>query len=529
MNFIEPAIFILFLAILSVPIAIRFHLPLEVFLVLGSGIISFTSGLPNFQLDPAIVFKLFLPPILFYAAYFTSWRDFKFNFRPISLLAFGLVIVTTVIVAVVAKFVFPDFTWAEGFLLGAIVSPTDATSATVIIKKLGAPRRLISILEGESLVNDATALLLFRFALIAMLGGSFSLPHAVGHFVEITLGGIALGLLIGIIMVFILPKINSVSGESTLTILTAFICYLAGEHLGVSGIIATVVCGIYFGIQLPQLASSSTRISAKASWNTLMFIINGFVFTVIGLELPLIIQNLKSESLTAVFIAGVIISLAVIITRMAWVYPMAYVPRFFFPSISTKDPMPSWKTLFIISWSGMRGIVSLAAALSIPYYIAPGIAFPHRDLILFVTYCVIAITLLIPSFTLPVILYFFHLKDEENQVDQEALARVQSLENALLTIEELRKKETIPAEVFEDFKRQIQRRLKVIKSQLSDTPYSTLTDEFTALKKLTMAAIESERATLLQLRKLGQIHDEVFHMLSDELDLEETRANTLRI
>lgn len=528
MNFIEPAIFILLFAILSVPIATRFHLPLEIFLLIGSGLLSLSPWLPAFQLNPQIVFILFLPPILFYAAYFTSWRDFKFNFRPISLLAFGLVIFTTIIVAVVAKFALPEFTWAESFLLGAILSPTDATSATSIIKKLGAPRRLITILEGESMVNDATALILFRFSLATVLGSSFSLPSATIHFVIEAFGGIILGLAIGVFSIYLLPKIKSVEAETTFTFITAYTSFLVSEYVGVSAIISTVVCGIYCGIRFPEVASSLTRINAKAAWNTLLFIINGFVFTIIGLELPIILKNLKAESISYFIWYGLIISIVVILARLLWVYPMAYLPRLFFPAIERKDPMPSWKILFVTGWSGMRGIVSLAAALSIPFFVSADLLFPHRDLIQFITYCVIVITLLIPTLSLPFIIHVFRFP-EEDEMKQEALARIRSLENSIRNIELLSEKEKIPCEVVKDFIKHLNRRYDVIKTQLNQTPYSTLNKEYAALRKLMLTAIESERSTLLELRKSGEVHDEVFHRLSDELDVEEIRAKTLRI
>lgn len=529
MNFIEPAIFILLFAILSVPIANRFHLPLEIFLVIGSCILSLNSWLPVIQLNPQIVFNLFLPPILFSAAYFTSWRDFKFNFRPISLLAVGLVIFTMFVVAMITKFLLPEFTWAECFLLGAIISPTDATSATSIIKKLGAPRRLITILEGESMINDATALILFRFSLAVILGSSFLFSNAATHFLFMASGGAALGLIIGIISIYLLPKISFSTAETTFTFMTAYASFLLSEYLGVSSIIATVVCGIYCGIRFPEVASSLTRINAKASWNTLLFIINGLVFTLIGLELPLILKNLQTELLSTLILYGLIISIIVILARLIWVYPMAYLPRLFFPSIARKDPMPSWKILFVVGWSGMRGIVSLAAALSIPFLLSPGVVFPHRDVIIFVTYCVIVVTLIVPALSLPIILNFLHLPDDENEMKQEAIARVLTTKNSIEVIQIFSEKENIPKEIINDFRKHLDRRLKIINTQLDEKPYSTLIDEYVTLKKLIFATIASERKTLLELRKTGEINEEVFHRLSDELDIEEMRAKTLRI
>lgn len=527
MNFIESSIFILFFAIISVPIATRFKLPLEIFLVVGSCLIGLL-GVSAFQINPMIVFYIFLPPILFYAAYFTSWHDFRFNLRPISLLALGLVIFTMITVALIAKMILP-LTWAEAFLLGSIVSPTDASAATAIIKKLGAPRRLITILEGESLVNDATALLLFRFSLTAVLVGSFSFGNAIAQFFVVTTIGALVGLLVGLAAVYLLKHLKDAQAETTLTFVTAFTCYMLAERMHVSGIIATVLCGIYFGIKFPEFTSSQTRISAKLSWNTLLFIVNCFVFTLIGLELPWIIKNLGSYTLSSLILYGLTISLIVILVRMIWVFLVAHLTRILIPSIARKDPTPPWQTLFILSWSGMRGIVSLAAALSLPYQLPSGEPFANRELIIFITYCVIVLTLILPTFSLPYLLQIFRLTDTGNKMKEEALARIRSLEGVLETTAALAEKEHISGEILIDFRKHIQRRLKVIETQLSETPYSTLTDDYISLKKLTITALQKERDTLIKLRRSGEIHDEVFHHLSDELDLEEIRTRSLRM
>jgi CPA1 family monovalent cation:H+ antiporter len=529
MHIFEPAIFILFFAILAVPVAVRFHLPLEIFLVIGSCLVSLLPNLPVIQIDPNVVFKLFLPPILFYAAYFTSWRDFKNNFRVISLLAIGLVLFSSVIVAIVTQLIFPDTTWAEGLLLGAIISPTDASAATTLIKKLNAPRRIIAILEGESLVNDAMALLLFRFSLLAVLIGSFSYSHALSQFFVVTLGGSVIGLVLASVAAYLLQHLKNVEAETTLTFLTAFTCFLGAEYFGVSGVISTVVCGIYFGLRFPQLSSSRTRLNTKASWSTVIFIINGFAFALIGLELPLIVHGLKSHTLGELVLAGSLISLVVIVARVAWVFAIAHFTRWLFPTVKKYDPAPPWQFLFLVGWCGMRGIVSLAAALSIPYQLAPGIAFPHRDFILFTTYCVIVFTLIIPTITLPALLKSFGFVDSENKVKAEAIARILALKAAMSRIEDIARTEALPTEMVSDIRKQYKRRLDIINSQIGESPFSTLNNEYLSLKKVSLATIESERQALIHLRKTGQISDEVFHRLLDELDFEELRARTLRL
>lgn len=528
MNFIEAAILILCFAILSVPIAVRFHIPLEIFLVIGSGFLSFIPGLPIIKIEPLIIFNIFLPPILFYAAYYTSWREFKVNIRPISLLAFVLVILSTCIVAGFSKWLIPGFTWAQGFLLGAIISPTDAASATAIIRKVGAPFRLMNILEGESLINDATALILFRFSLVAILVGSFSMLDAIIQFLVMSVGGVLIGLLIGKIVLIISKKIAMPSAEITLTLITAFACYILAERLGFSGVIATVACGIYFGMRLPEIASSRSRIEGKGTWNTVMFVINGFVFTLIGLELPSILANLGMYSLEKIVLYGIAMSLLLIFIRICWVFIAAYISRLLFPAIQKRDPFHS-PTLFILGWSGMRGIVSLAAALSLPYQVSGGFAFPNRDLILFLTYIVIFVTLIIPTISLPFLLKYFHLTNSENQWKEEAVARFHVLESVLAHLEETIMKENYPENVVIEFRNQLQRRIKVIKTQLNPTPFSTLSDEYSALRKLMQISYEIEKKILLRLRKNGEISESVFHLLMDELDVEQIRSKTLRI
>lgn len=529
MNFIEAAVFILFLAIVSVPLAIRLRLPLEIFLVIGSSIISLIPGLPAITINPFVIFQILLPPILFAAAYFTSWRDFKFYIRPITLMAVGLVICTATMVAIVAHYILPGFTWGQSFLLGAIVSPSDISAASSILKKLGAPRRFLVILEGESLINDAMALTIYRFSLTAILLGTFSMTWMISQFVWMVGGGIITGIIIGFVCVFLLQRIKDVQAETTLTFITAYTSYIVGEHIGVSGVICTVTCGIYCGTRLPEFMTSRTRINSKASWNTLIFILNGVAFTLLGFELPEVAKTLGSYSLLTLFFYGGVISVTVILLRIIWVFPAAYIPRKLFPSIEARDPMPPWTYLLAIGWTGMRGVISLAAVLSIPYELRPGIPFPHRELMIFITYCVIIATLVPPGISLPALFRLLRIEESESRMKEEAIARVRVSEGVIDHITDLACREKIPEDILQEFRKQIERKLKVIRTQLEENPYSSLTDEYTSLKKLTLAALKSERDTLLNLRKTGEIHDDVFHLISDELDLEEIRAHTLRL
>jgi len=493
LNFIEASIFLIFLAVLSVPVAARFRMPLEIFLFAGSGIISFLSGMTTFKINPTVIFELFLPPVLFSAAYFTSFRDFKFNLRPILQLAFGLVLFTALLVAVIAKLILPGLSWPEAFLLGAILSPTDASAATSIIKKFNVPRRFIVLLEGESLINDATALILYRFSLGAILYGSFSLPTAMGEFFLMLLGGIVVGLGVAMAAIFIVKKIKDTHAETALTFITAFLSYIIAHRLHCSGVISTVVAGIYFGIRFPEISTSRTRIHTKASWDTLLFIINGFIFTLIGFELPSIMDNLKMYSLSELIYYGVIISLTVILARLIWIYPSAWVPRALFPSIKRKDPMPGGKFLFSLGWIGMRGIVSLAAALAIPLHNGSSAFSEHIELIIFIVYFSVAITLIIPAVTLPFLIRMMGLSDSSEvnkKMQQNAKARIKILDGVKEAIRELVKNEKIPEEIVQAFIHQLDRKRKVIATQMNLLPYSLLQEDYVAYKNWFVSALK---------------------------------------
>lgn len=532
MNLIAASLVILFIAVLCVPLAARLRLPLEIFLFIGSCLLGFMPGLPMLHIDPNIVFNLFLPPILFGAAYFTSWRDFKANIRPIAQLAIGLVIFTTIFVAIAAKWLIPFLTWPEAFLLGAIVSPTDASAATAILKKFKVPSVFLTILEGESLVNDATALTLYRFCLTAILTQSFSLLHMTGAIVMLGLGGALIGYVIAYVAVFLLRRIQHTHAETVFTFLVAFSTYSMAEHLGFSGVIATVVGGIYFGIKLPQLAQSATRINAKATWGAVLFVINGFIFALIGFELPLILNVLSTYSALLLVTYGLVLTVVVMGLRIIWIFPSAYLPRKLFPALGKKSPMPRSSALFAIGWCGVRGIISLAAVLAIPGEVGTVVSASHLELITFLVYFIVVFTLIIPAFTLPSLLRFLHLIDveeEQQKIKEEAAVRIKVGSEALAAIKAEAASRAIDPEIAEHLLRQMERRARIIETNLNPAPFSSLPKDFQSYKLLALAAIRAERDALLRLRQQGELQDEIFWVLSDELDIEEMRANTVRI
>ncbi len=335
-------------------------------LVISGLALSFVPRLPEVKLNPDTVFYFILPALVYPAALFTSWRDFRRNLRTILLLAIGLVLTTMVAVAWIAHAVVPGLPWAAAFALGAIVSPPDAIAATAIIRRLGVPHRIQAILEGESLVNDATALVALQFAIGALVTGNFSPGYAAARFVWAAVAGIGFGLLVGVVMRWVQSHLDDPPIQITISLVTPFIAYLPAERLHASGVLATVAAGIFLGWHSPLMISARTRLQVYAFWETAMFLLNGFVFIVIGLQLPGILHTLNRESLTGAVVSAIIICAAVILVRFAWVIPAAYLPRLLSSKLRMRDPIPSWQNIAIVSWAGMRGVVSLAAAFALP-------------------------------------------------------------------------------------------------------------------------------------------------------------------
>ena len=395
---VEVVLVLLLVVALLTVLARRIGIPYPILMTLGGlalGLVTrLVPDLPRVELAPDIVFLLFLPPLLFAAAFFTSPRDLQATARPIGLLAVGLVLTTTVIVAVAVHTLAPGVPWAVAFALGAIVSPTDAVATTAIAQRLGLPRRVVTILEGESLVNDATALVAYRLALVAAVSGTFSLGQAAMSFLLVSVGGVAIGLLAGYAIVFVINRLSDPPVEVLISLLAPFGAWLPAEALGVSGVLSVVTAGIMVGRAAPRILGSDARILGSGVWQMVVFTLNGLAFILIGLQLPTILDTLAaSRTFGELASWAVIVSVTVIVVRMAWVFPGTYLPRLLSPRIRAREPAPAPRNVVIVGWAGMRGVVSLAAALALPLKVDSGGPFPERDLVIFLTFSVILATL----------------------------------------------------------------------------------------------------------------------------------------
>jgi CPA1 family monovalent cation:H+ antiporter len=405
-------IFLILLILALVMLANKLKLAYPIVLVLGGLALSFTSAFSHITIDPDLVFFIFLPPLLYEAAWQTSWKEFWRWRRVITSFAFPIVIITSCVVALFSSQLIPGFTLALGFLLGGIISPPDAISATTIMRRLKVPKSLMTIIEGESLLNDASSLIVFRFALAAVITGEFHFRQAALSFFLVIVMGILIGLVIGFIFYAIhrwLPTTPSI--EIVLTLVTPYCMYYAAEHFHFSGVLAVVSGGLLLSSRRQSMLSYRSRIEGVNVWTNIVFVLNGLVFFLIGLQLPSITQQLGDVSLSRAIGYGLAISFVLILSRMLCAFGAVLFTRFMSHFITVADPNPGWKTPMVFGWAGMRGVVSLAAALSVPVIISANQAFPQRNLILFITFIVILVTLVFQGLTLPWLIRKVEMED----------------------------------------------------------------------------------------------------------------------
>jgi CPA1 family monovalent cation:H+ antiporter len=479
--------------------------------------------LPAVQLNPDVVFYFFLPPLLYPAALFTSWRDFRRNLRPILLLAIGLVLATMGTVACVAHAIVPSLPWAAAFALGAIVSPPDAIAATAIIRRLSVPHRIETVLEGESLVNDATALVALQFAIAALLTGHFSIGAATGRFILVAAGGVAFGLVVGRIMRWVQGHLDDPPVQIMISLLTPFAAYLPAERLHVSGVLATVTAGIYLGWHSPLIVTARYRLQAFAFWEMVVFLLNGFVFITIGLQLPGILRNLQGEPFLKLAEKAALVSIAVVVVRIAWVVIATYLPRLLSKTLRARDPIPPWQQVAMIAWSGMRGVVSLAAAFALPLTLSDGRAFPARNYILFLTFCVILTTLVFQGLTLPALIRKLGIKDDGLTDEEERSARLAANSAALSYIDDLSARSVAAPEVIARLRAEYDDRVQQLEECCGnrDNPSGEIaTPQY---QQLQGEALQIERQTIIALRNDQVINDVALRRIQRDLDLAEAR------
>jgi monovalent cation/hydrogen antiporter len=507
-------------------LARKIQVPYPIVLVIAGLILGFVPGIPRISITPDVVFLVVLPPLLYAGAWFTSWRDFSYNIVSILFLAFGLVGFTVWGVAEAANYSFAPFDLKLGVVLGAVVATTDAIAATAIAKNLGLPQRIVDILEGESLVNDATGLLALEFGVAMVVRGETpTVAEGAIRLAWLVGAGIGVGVLIALLVERIERYLDDGPIEITLSIMIPYATYLAAEYAHASGVLAVVACGLYLGRRETQLFSPSVRIQAHGFWNSFTFAINGLVFVLIGLQLPFVLSGIHDYSMKTLLLYGGLFSALVILLRIAWLFPGAFVANIVRRKIfHQNEPMPPIKGIFIIGWTGMRGVVALAAALALPETLSNGAPFPQRNLIIFLTFSVILVTLVVQGLSLPPLIRWLGLAGQNTIAAEEHEARRIMVETALHKIRDLRAEDDSHhlATAYNDAVAKYKRRLSALTGQ-SYAEHGIDAEDQAHVISLALDLLRLERETAVRLRNEGRINDEVLRNLERELDLTETR------
>jgi CPA1 family monovalent cation:H+ antiporter len=519
----EFQIFLILLAVLAGTawLSRRVNIAPAILLLVAGIALAFVPGMPSLELPPEVVLLLVLPPLIYSASVAMSWREFKHNLRPIILLAVGCVIFTAFAVAAATHYLI-GLPWAVGFVLGAIVAPPDVVAPLAIARKLCLPRRILVVLEGEGLANDATALILYRFAVAAISTGTFSLPAASGDFVAIIACEVLFGLAVGWLSLHTRHHARDPQVEITLSLITPYAAYWVPEHFGGSGVIATVACGLYMSWNGPLLISSATRLQGIFFWDLVIYLIEGLLFLLTGFQMRSILEKSKAFPLDEILIATALVVAIIIIARFAWVYPATYLPRILSRSLRESDPSPPWQWTFILSFAGVRGAVSLAAALALPFTLASGEAFPYRGLILFVSFGVIIVTLVGLGLGLPPVVRWLGVAEagrgEANaEHESEIAARRAALGAALKSLDAI----TEDRELSDEVVKLLRARHEIRANQLPDSLDPDRNDVSAAGTELTRQLISAERKFIHALLRDGKITDEIRRRIERDLDLEE--------
>ncbi len=496
-------------------LARRLPVPTPIIQVAAGLLIGLLPGVEIPQLEPDLVFFVFLPPALWAAAFFTSPRDFRANLKPISRLAIGLVLVTSVAVAMAARSLLPGIPWAVAIALGAIVSPPDAVAAAAIVSRLPVPRRVVAILEGESLVNDASALVLYRTAVAAAITGRFSWGESVVRFFIDAGVGTLVGLLVGWLVIRAARSTKDALAETLLTLAGPYVAWVAAERLHVSAVLACVAGGLYVGQHLSTAVGPSSRLQTRSIWDLLIFLLNAMIFLLLGAQFIALLRQVPVGSLGTVLRSGVIVGVVVIAVRLIWVPIVTELPRLMTRNARRRDPLPDRRAVFLIGWTSMRGIVSLASALALPVALADGTPFPYRTEIIVITMCVIMMTLVLQGLTLAPIIRAFGFTPEQTHIEEERLARLEAARRGAEALEDMSREPWADSRDVEWLRAELRDRLR-LREHHGGNPDGR--------RRMRAGMISAERRMLIRLRNEGAISDEVLRELEQELDLEAVRV-----
>jgi monovalent cation/hydrogen antiporter len=522
MHVVETFLTLLLAMAVLASLARKLDIAYPVVLVLGGLVLGLVPGLPAIHPDPDVVFLVFLPPLVYLAASSTALRDFRFNLRPILLLATGLVLFSVLVVAGVTCVTAIELGVPAAFVLATIVAPTDTIAVTATTERLPLPRRIVTILEGESLINDAAALVAYRMAVAAVWTGKpFSLGAAALYFVMASVGGLAIGVIVGWLSVQVRRRVDDTAISLTVSLLTPFAAYLPAEALGFSGILATVAAGLVVGRQLAVILSPETRLHGTSFWGMIVFLLNGLAFILIGLQLRNIVGELTEYSAPQLIGYAASVSAALLMARFLWVFPATYLPRWLVPSIRENDPSPPWRVVVLIAWSGIRGVTSLAAALALPTMTASGERFPHRDLILFLSFAVILASLMIQGLTLPWLIRWLGVADSGAEESEENQARYAASQAALERLEALAPHCGLPPFALEHLRIHYGYEADRYLARFDPHDDGTGEDTVAALHRLKRELLKAQRDVLVRLRNRGGISDGVLRRVLRDLDLEE--------
>jgi monovalent cation/hydrogen antiporter len=527
----EALVLVTFLAaVVALTVAAkRLRIPYPVAFVIGGIALGFARHLPRPHVDPDIIMLLVVPPLLYSAAWSTDWVEFKRNARPIGLHAVGLVIFTMTVVAVVVHATVPEFTWPLAFTLGAIVAPPDAVASEAIFERIAIPRRIAAIVSGECLVNDATALVLYRFALAAAVTGAFSLARAGVAFVLVASGGILIGVAAALVLEGALRYwARRGYGDSMIAsvvfLLAPFAAYVPAEELHVSGVLAAVSAGILLSRRSTSFIDPETRVLGSNVWRLLTFVLNAFAFLLIGLELPTIIEALAPH-VRDYAIYGLLVSATVILVRIAWIFPATYLPRFLSRRLRERDPYPSWRQVAVMSWAGMRGIISLAIALALPYTLGDQ-PFPQRSVTIFFTFCVIFVTLVLQGLTLGPLIEWLGVTESSRSRRREATLRIRALEAGIARLEDLeaRRKSPLEREIADRIHEEYRQRIDVLRGKATKDEAIEAT-ESRIDRRIQKEALTAERRAIVAMRSAGEIPDDIYRSIEYDLDLATLRLS----